>query len=287
MDNDKKQRSQLLNVLLKITRVFLTVYILMCLGVYFYQGSLVFVPTVGDPHKTPEEIGLKFEDLILESEEEKIHAWYVPAEEDKGTVLFCHGNAGNLGHRLSTIRIWNQLGLNILLFDYQGFGKSSGSPSEEACYEDVEACYKWLEENGKLSKPFIIHGRSLGGGVASWAAINFSCDALILESTFTSIPDMGAHYYPFLPISLISSISFNTEERLKDFNKPLLILHGKSDEIIPFEMGLKMAGQKHSDFLEMQGGHNDGFLVTPKYIPTLESFVEKLRVSLLRLPSKP
>ena len=276
METEEKTKAKLTLKIVKIIRVLLIVYIVMCLGIYFFQSKLVFVPTKGEPQYTPQNLGLDFEDFMLESGSEKINAWFIPSKANKGTVFFCHGNAGNLGHRLSTIRIWHELGINILLFDYRGFGKSSGSPSEEGCYEDAKACFKWLEKNNKLTKPLIIHGRSLGGGVASWAANNVECDALILESTFTSVPDMGAHYYPFLPIGLISSIHFPTAERLKTFKKPLLIIHGEKDEIIPYFMGKKIADQTKAEFLDLTGRHNSGFEVSPNYIPTLQNFVNKL-----------
>ena len=276
MEIENNTKSKLKQNLIRIFRVLLIVYLVMCLGVYFFQANLVFVPTKGSPKYTPANMGLEYEDFILDSGNEKIHVWFVPAKENKGTVFFCHGNAGNLEHRLSTIRTWNSIGMNILLFDYRGFGKSTGSPGEEGSYEDAQACYEWLEKNNKLENPFIIHGRSLGGGVASWAAKKFDCDGLILESTFTSVPDMGAHYYPFLPISLISSIHFPTEERLKEFSKPLLIIHGKDDEVIPYFMGRKMADQTNAGFFELTGGHNSGFDITPEYGATLKSFVEKL-----------
>ena len=277
MESEEITKSLVKKGLFRIIRVLLIVYLLMCLGVYLFQAKLVFVPTKGEPAYTPENLGLEYEDLSLKSGQETVHAWFVAAKENKGTVLFCHGNAGNLGHRLSTIRVWNKLGMNIFLFDYRGFGKSTGTPSEEGCYEDVKTCYEWLEKNSKLSsKPFIIHGRSLGGGSATWAAMNFECDGLILESTFTSVPDMGARLYPFLPIRILSKINFPNEERVKSFKKPLLIIHGKEDEVIPYEMGRKMAEQTKADFLELTGAHNSGFDTSPDYGLTLRTFVEKL-----------
>lgn len=264
------------NVFVKVIRVLVIVYVTMCLGIYLFQGNLVFVPTKGTPTKTPLNIGLEYKDLSLKSGNETIHAWYIPAKENKGTILFCHGNAGNLEHRLSTIRTWNSTGMNIMLFDYRGFGQSTGTPSEEGCYEDAKVCFEWLQSNGKLKKPFIIHGRSLGGGIASWAALNFENDGLILESTFTSVPEMGALYYPYLPVKLISSIEFPTEKRLKSYSKPLLIIHGKSDEVIPYEMGQKMAQQTDAIFFELIGTHNSGFDITEEYQPTLQKFVDSI-----------
>ena len=248
----------------------------MCVAVYFKQNSIVFVPTVGEPHSNPAKIGLKFEDLMIDSGGKKIHAWYVPAEENRGTVLFCHGNAGNLGHRLTTINIWNRLGLNILIFDYQGYGKSEGSPTEEACYSDVKACFQWLEENEKVQRPLIIHGRSVGGGPACWGADNLEFDGLILESTFTSIPDAGANQFPFLPVRMLSKIDFNNKKILRSVDIPVLIFHGKGDEVIPYSMGLELAKAAGVELNELQGAHNGGFDITPSYTLKLEEFISRL-----------
>lgn len=274
MDTDKKSTWK--TGLIKTLRVVLIIYLLLCFGVYFLQAKLVFVPTVGEPGRVPSELGLEYEDLRLKSGNEQIHAWFVPARNARGTVLFCHGNAGNLGHRLATIKIWNDLGMNILLFDYRGFGSSTGAPTEEGCYEDVMACYNWLTENNNLKKPLVIHGRSLGGGIASWAANQLDCDGLILESTFTSIPDMGAHYYPFLPVSLISSINFRSIDEVKKLKVPLLVAHGPADEIIPYHMGKKLAKEGNCELIELIGDHNNGFEISPKYIPALRKFISQV-----------
>ena len=121
MESKEGIKSPLKQGMIKAVRVLLIVYIVLCLGVYFFQAKLVFVPTKGEPVNTPENLGLEYEELFLKSGSESIHAWFVPAKESRGTVLFCHGNAGNLGHRLSTVKIWHELGMNILLFDYRGF----------------------------------------------------------------------------------------------------------------------------------------------------------------------
>ena len=276
MSEENNGKSSLKAAFIKMLRIILLAYAALCFGLYFFQTKLVFIPTAGEPAYTPKSIGLDYQDLMLNSEEENIHAWYIPAKENKGTVLFCHGNAGNLGHRMSTISSWNKLGMNILIFDYRGYGKSTGSPTEEGCYKDAAAAYSWLKENGFLKQPFIIHGRSLGGGVASWAAGEFNADGLILESTFTSIPDMGSHYYPFLPIGMISSIQFSTGDRLPKLKIPLLIIHGEKGEVIPYKMGRSMAEKNKADFIKLQGAHNSGFEITPEYLPGLKAFIVKV-----------
>ena len=272
----KDKKNVLKPVLIRLAVYACSFYLLLCAAVYFKQGSIVFVPTVGEPERNPADIGLNFEDLLLDSGNEKIHAWYIPANADKGTVLICHGNAGNLGHRMSTISIWNRLGMNIMIFDYQGYGKSSGSPGEEASYSDVEACFNWLKEQKKDKKPLIIHGRSLGGGPACWAAVNLQFDGLILESTFTSISDMGSHQFPFLPVRLICNIDFENRERVGKIKIPVLVFHGKEDEIIPYKMGKQLAEAADVDLQDLEGDHNSGFRDTESYPAKLKEFIFSL-----------
>ncbi len=254
----------------------LIIYVSFCLLVFFMQEKIVFIPTIGTPYQNPATLDIQFEDLKLKSGSHDINAWYVPAEENQGTVLFCHGNAGNLGHRLDTVKIWHRLGFNIMLFDYRGFGLSEGEPSEKGCYQDVQACYNWLNDNQKKNGPFIIHGRSLGGGVASWAATQFSCDGLILESTFTSIPDMGRHKFPILPIGMISTMDFSSLSRIDQLKCPLLVLHGPDDEVIPYFMGERLAEAGGVDLHKLDGGHNTGFNRTKAYPQILSEFISSL-----------
>jgi hypothetical protein len=252
------------------------IYISFCIFVFFMQENIVFIPTVGTPYQSPATFDIEFQDLKLTSGDHKIHAWYVPAAANKGTILFCHGNAGNLGHRLDTVKIWHKLGFNLMLFDYSGFGLSGGSPSEENCYRDVQACYDWLKDSHKMAGQLILHGRSLGGGVASWAATQFSCDGLILESTFTSIPDMGRHKFPILPIGMISTMDFSSLSRIDQLKCPLLVLHGPDDEVIPYFMGEKLAEAGGVDLHKLDGGHNSGFTRTKNYPQILSEFISGL-----------
>jgi fermentation-respiration switch protein FrsA (DUF1100 family) len=214
--------------------------------------------------------------LSIKSDGFDINAWYVPAIASRGTVLFCHGNAGNIGFRMNNIRIWNQLGMNVLIFDYRGYGLSQGTTTEQGCYEDVKACYSWLKEHYPTQGPFIIHGRSLGGGVASWAAENLSCDGLILESTFTSIPAMGQYRFPFLPITFISNIYFPTTERIGKIACPIQVFHSKDDDVIPYFMGEQLARLAGVELQLLKGDHNNGFSFTSNYSDKLNEFVSRL-----------
>ncbi len=271
--------SQKMNLKKSLGKLFLIVLLLYsvgCIGLYSYQEKIVFIPMKGEPRYTPANLGYSFENLRLKSGEEEINAWFIPAQNARATVLFCHGNAGNLEHRLATIKIWHELGVNLMIFDYKGYGSSTGKPSEEGLYEDAQVCHKWLMDNKKIKLPLIIHGRSLGGGVAAWVANNLVCDGLILESTFTSIPDMGAHYYPYLPIRWLSKIYFENLEQVKKTTVPLLVFHGQEDEVIPYEMGVTLAKEGKGEFVDLIGDHNNGFEISPKYIPALGRFIQQL-----------
>ena len=254
-------------------------YFLLSLAIYFKQDSIVFIPTQGPPFETPTSLKLGFEDLRIKSADYDIHAWYIPADANRGTVLFCHGNAGNLGDRMNNISIWNRLGMNILVFDYRGYGLSQGTTTEEGCYEDVEACYKWLQMNNRIQKPFIVHGRSLGGGVASWAAENLNFDGLILESTFTSIPAMGQYRFPFLPISLISNIYFPTAERISNITCPIQFFHSNDDEVVPYFMGEQLAKSATVELQLLKGGHNSAYTFTNNYSEKLNEFILRIKKS--------
>ena len=170
---------------------------------YFLQPRFLYSP-VRQITYTPADIKLAFEKIALKTEDGlKISAWYIPADNARYTILFCHGNAGNMTHRLDSINILNELGLNCLIFDYRGYGDSQGKPTEEGTYRDAMAAWKWLTQD-KRTKPdrIIIFGRSLGGSVAANLTTKVNPKALVLESAFTSYEQIGKKFYPYLPVHL-------------------------------------------------------------------------------------
>lgn len=188
-------------------------------------------------------------------------------EKPRGVVLFCHGNAGNISHRLDSIRIFHHLRLSTFIFDYRGYGTSEGKPSEKGTYLDAEAAWHYLIE--KLHVPstrVILFGRSLGCAIATRLAQDHTPKALIIESTFTSIPDIAADIYPFLPVRLLARFDYNAMEYIKRVNCPVLIIHSRNDDIIPFRHGRQLfeAASKPREFLEITGTHNDGFMASGK-----------------------
>ena len=246
-----------------ILLIIFIAYSILAWSVYFMQSSFMYRPVRNVPY-TPADMGLLYEKVALKTEDSlKIAAWFIPCEKAKMTVLFCHGNGGNMAHRLDTINILNELGLNCLIFDYRGYGDSQGKPSENGTYLDAQAAWKWLtHKKGIRAEQIILFGRSLGGSVAANLAAGTDPAGLILESAFTSFPAIGAKYYPYLPVKLFAAYNYNTVESLKNVNCPLLVMHSKRDEIIPYEFGPQIyeAANEPKEFVEIFGCHNDGFL---------------------------
>ena len=154
---------------------------------------------------TGAELGRPFEDVSFKaSDGVELNGWFFPASTNSPrrhlAVLVCHGNAGNIGHRLDTCAALLATGVNVFVFDYRGYGRSQGRPSEEGTYRDAQAAYRWLRQKGFAGTNIIAFGESLGGGVAAELAVRETVGGLVLQSTFTSIPDMGAELFPWLPV---------------------------------------------------------------------------------------
>lgn len=247
---------------------------------FVFQSRLVYFPEVGRAVTvTPLAYGLPFEPHEIETEDgERLHAWWVPARDARGTALILHGNAGNISHRVDYLRMFHRLGYASLVIDYRGYGQSSGSPSEMGTYRDAEAAWRWLVSRGVAPKDIVIMGESLGGAVGAWLAARVTPRALVLASSFTSVPDLGAQVYPFLPVRLLSRFSYDTLGALRRVEAPVLVAHSRDDDIVPFSHGraLFAAAREPKQFLEMRGGHNDGFLFTREaWVAELRAFLER------------
>lgn len=261
-------------IVLQVFLGALIIYGIVCLIMYFIQHRLVFEGT--EEHVgSPSDYSLVYEDVWLESRHNnKVHGWFVPCEESKGSILLCHGNYGNISHRLETLKIFNDLGFDVFIFDYQGYGKSTGMASEADVYYDSEQALKYLmKKTGKEASELIFFGRSLGGGPATYLAEQYKPKQLILESTFLTIPDVGAKIYWFLPIKLLSRVKFANIDRVKAISCPVLHIHSPDDELIPFDHAKELHAQSGSehDIIEIKGDHGRGFLETG------ESYIEALR----------
>jgi uncharacterized protein len=265
--------------ILHIASLVLVAYLLLVLMLAILQSRLVYFPTRA-LEATPAQAGLAYEDVWLTTEDGvRLHGWWVPAEDALGTVLFFHGNAGNISHRLASLLTFHRLGYATLIFDYRGYGRSESSPSEEGTYRDADAAWRHLvEERGIAPERIALFGRSLGGAVAAALAEKETPGAIILESTFTSIPDLGAELYPFLPVRLLARIRYETLARVPRITAPLLVVHSRDDEIIPFRHGRRIweAAREPKQFLEISGGHNDGFFTAgPMYEQGIGGFLAR------------
>ena len=264
-----------------IILVIISVFFLLSVSLYYRQESMLFFPEREIRH-TPGDIGLEYEEADFRTKDGvAINGWYIPAEQGRGVVLFCHGNAGNISDRLDSIKIFHDLGLAVMIFDYRGYGKSAGTISEEGTYLDAEAAWEYLiNKKGELPGEIIVFGRSLGGAIAAETALRKKSACLILESTFLSVPAIAGKYYPWLPVGLIAKYRYKTDEKIAAIKIPKLIIHSRADEIIPFEHGrlLYDTAAEPKQFLEIRGGHNDGFLMSGDvYREGLRSFLEDCR----------
>lgn len=248
---------------------------------FAFQSHLVYYPSVGrELTATPAARGLAYESVEIETEDgERLAAWWVPATGARGAVLLFHGNAGNISHRIDYPAMFNRLGYSTLLVDYRGYGQSTGSPSEEGTYRDALASWRYLTgTRGVRPEDIVIVGESLGGAVASWLAARHAPRALILASSFTSVNDLGAEIYWFVPVRLISRFGYDTLANLGKIRAPVLIAHSRDDDVVPFAHGQKLfaAANEPKEFLEMRGSHNDGFIFSrEEWVRAVGSFLER------------
>lgn len=250
------------NVMLSAAGIYCAIAALL----FFMQSRMLHLPNMPgrELQATPADIGLAYTSVAVNSEDRvELHGWFIPAPQASRTVLFSHGNAGNISHRLDSLLIFHQLGLNTLIYDYRGYGQSAGKPSEIGLYQDAEAMLRYLtEQRGIDLQDIVIFGRSLGGAVAAWLAARYQVGAVIVESSFTSVPDRAAELYPWLPVRLLAQLEYNTLENLQNVTSPVLIIHSPADEVIPFHHGQRLfeAASEPKQFLTIAGDHNSGFL---------------------------
>jgi len=234
---------------------------------------------------------LTFTELTIETPDKaKLHGWLFKNEatsfKNLPLIIVCHGNGGNISHRIDLAASLLQCGCDVLLFDYRGYGKSTGAPTEEGTYIDAETVYTYATAHGYSPTQIIIYGESLGGAVATEIALRKPIKALILQSTFTSIVDMAKHIYPWLikPELLIGN-PYNTKSKLPKITVPVLIMHSRNDSIVPFYMAEEnfKAAPAPKFFHELNGDHNDPVYLEPGFIEAMRSFIKFLDTQ--RLPS--
>lgn len=250
-----------------------------------FQERLLYLPHIGREFVgTPTDRGLAWEPVTLETEDGlALDAWWLPADRPRGTVLFFHGNAGNISHRLDSLAQFHRLGLSGLILDYRGYGASEGRPSEAGTARDARAAWHWLMAAGHVPGEVVLFGRSLGAGVAAELAAALSDrgtppGAVILESSFRSVPKLGQRLYPFLPARWLARLEYDVERQVTRIDAPLLVIHSRDDEIIPFDEGRAVyaAAGEPKALLVIRGGHNSGFLDSePDYSAGIDAFLSE------------
>jgi hypothetical protein len=247
------------------------------------EKRLIYLP-MRDHDVTPQALGLPGEELALAAEDGvRLHGWFLPVADSRLTFLVSHGNAGNVSHRLDrALLIRSRLGADVLLYDYRGYGRSEGSPDEAGTYRDARAAYRYLTETrGLAASRIVLFGESLGSAVALELAVEHPCCALVLESPFTSIPDMAQEVFPFLPLRPFLRTRYDSLSRVARLSVPLLVLHGDRDTTVPFAMGQRLfqAAPGPKRFHVIKGaGHNDTYLVGgDAYWRALAEFLDGVR----------
>jgi hypothetical protein len=274
-------------------------YILLCVFLRWREPSMIYLPD-RRLDATPDAAGLSYEDVFLTTTDGvRIHGWFLPAPHalppSPFTLLFFHGNAGNISHRLDKLVVFHKLGANALIIDYRGYGRSEGKPSEEGTYHDAQAAYEYLtrprpllvrrsrgEGGNREPKTIVVYGESLGSAIAVDLASKHPVGGIVLEEPFISIADVGQKMFPFLPIRLLARTKYDSLSKIDQINAPLLIFHSRDDEVFPFRHAERLfaAAREPKRLVELHGSHNDAFSVSADmYRDELRQFLTRLNSS--------
>ena len=253
------------------------VYVVFIAALGLMQKRLMYFP---DPTRfVPAEWALKELEPLTNKTEDGLTmtSWYRPARaRDKFTIVFFQGNAGHLGYRNYKVRPWLDAGYGVLMVGYRGFG-NPGSPFEEGLYMDAEAAIDGLHKEGVPDKAMVFYGESMGTGVATQMATEYGAAALILESPYTSVPDVGADRYPLVPVHLLLRDKYDSLSKIKDVHMPLLLLHGELDQVVPIKFGKKLfeaANEPKQAEYVPDAGHSDVYTLRVQQV--ILSFLSKL-----------
>lgn len=242
-----------IGLLLSVIAFILFVKYLERVSVFFPDKEMVF---------TPKGISLDYEDVFFETSDHVVlHGWLIPHDDPRATLLFFHGNAGNISHRMSKISLFHRLGLNVFIVNYRGYGKSSGQPTEQGLYKDAVAAFDYLLGRSDIDPHgIIVYGESLGGVIAIDLATKRQVSGLIVDSSFSSATDMAKTIYPFVP-SFLLSIKMDSLSKVGLLDMPKIFFHSPEDDIVPFALGSKLfvSAREPKEFVHLRGDHNTGY----------------------------
>ncbi len=276
---DPPRRSSVGRFLFRLLRGALFVYIGLAVLMMIGENSLIFFPS-RYPDGDWQPRGLSFEDAWFNAADGmRLHGWYVAHEHPRAVILFFHGNAGNITHREDVVRtLHDRFGSSVMIFDYRGYGRSEGSPNEAGILADGRAARAWLAKRAEIpEQQIVLMGESLGGAVAVDLAAADGARGLVLENTFSSLPDVAAAHFPWLPVHMLMRTRLDSAAKIGNYHGPLLQAHGDRDQIVPYASGQRLfaAANEPKQFVTIPGGdHNDPR--TPQFYQALDEFFKTL-----------
>lgn len=262
----------------RVVRVLAIAYLVLLLLAMLFENKLIFFPSP-HPEGDWQPAGIHPEDAWFSADGLRLHGWFLDHDNPRAVVLFCHGNAGNITHRAMTLQLLNQrLGAKVLMFDYRGYGRSEGKPNEAGILADARAARAWLARRaGVAEDEIVVIGRSIGGAVAVDLAAKDGARALVLESTFNTLPDAAAYHFPWFPVRWVMRTRLDSQSKIPNYHGPLLQSHGTADTVVPYELGRRLfeAANEPKQFRPLPGhDHNDP--QPPDYYDALAAFLDGL-----------
>ena len=254
----------------------LAVYTLVCVYVYINQRNLLYHPA--ENNYSNDEINFDYEEVWIKTKRDiKLKSWFIKKDlNNYKTLIFFHGNAGNLFNRVHKLNELNKLDINILIISWRGFSGNSGNPTEKNLYTDAKLIIKWLNNLGVSDDKIILYGESLGTGVAVELGQKNTFNSIILESPFTSIAKAAKIYYPYLPINLLLKDRYDSIDKIDKITNPVLIMHGMKDNIVPHEMGVMLFQKANHPKYSYFPKHDDHMMdFNEKLLDTIRIFINK------------
>lgn len=255
--------------------------LLLWLGIRWFEQRSVYVPSrVLDA--TPADAGLAFEDVDFFAEDAvKLHGWWLPHPQARGTLLYCHGNGANIANRVNLCADLHRLGVNVFIFDYRGYGRSKGWPTEKGTYRDARAAFEVVRAkyDDAEEPPVVVYGASLGGPIAAQLALDKPVKGLVIEASFPSAVELGRVLYPWLPVRWLARYRYDAASRVSRSDVPKLFASSREDALVPFELGYQLyeAAAEPKQFVEINGPHDEGgWARHPGYARALEQFLARV-----------
>ena len=266
-----------MNYLTNILSIIVLGYFVLLISTYIFQRNLLYHPKINNYYG--HELSVSVEKILIETKDNiKLMSWYHNKNfENSKTLLFLHGNAGSLENRIEKLNHFGNMKLNFLIIAWRGFSGNEGKPTEQGLYEDTRSAIKWLNSKGITEENIIIYGESLGTGVAIEVSQNKNFAGVILESPFTSMTDVGKDKYPFLPVQLLLKDRYESDKKIKNIKSPILVMHGRVDNIVPFHMGKKiyeLANEPKYFYVQEYGDHMMDY--DEKLLNELKKFIQSL-----------